>query len=296
MKNKKKERSIGFKIFLYSFFTFLAIVFLFPLFMMVSKSLMTQSESVRQPPILFPSSAAFSNYSKVFTEPGKILDGIFAGMPYMARYLLNTVKLMLFTTVGVVISCSLVAYGLAKIRFPGRDFVFVLILATMMIPAAVTMIPQYVFFSKLGWLNTDLPLWVPMWMGGGAVNIFLTRQFMKTLPKEYNESAYIDGAGEMTQFFKIILPNCKPIITVVVVGCITGVWNDFMTPLIYLDTRDQWTLAVGVTNLGLGSSGVREGVPFLMAACTLMSILPITLFVLAQQYFIDNIILTGLKG
>lgn len=289
MTKKKKNRIIN--IVLYVVLSLLAVIFLFPIFSMIAKSLMSQSETQSLPPLLWSKNANFSNYIKVFT-----IEGSYNGIPYMVLYLKNTIVLLILTSIGVVFSSAMVAYGFTKIRFPGRDAVFMVVLATMMIPGAVTMVPLYIMFDRLNWLNTLTPLWFPMWFGGGAVNIFLVKQFMRAIPTELNESAYIDGAGNFRQFFYIILPNCIPIMTVVLVGTIIGVWNDLMTPLIYLDTKENWTLAVGVTNLGLGSSGNMEGVPFVMAACTLMAIVPVTLFVFAQKYFIDNISFTGIKG
>lgn len=277
---------------LYSVLILFAVVFLFPVFMMLAKSLMTQREATVYPPMYWASSPSLEGYVTFFEFAGYNE----AGLSYMFVYLMNTLQVVLFTTVGTLFSSTFVAYGFTKMQFPGRNFVFFVTLATMMIPSAVTMVPLYIIFSNLGWTDSLYPLWVPMCFGGGAVNIFLVRQYMLTLPRELNESASIDGAGPLRQYFTIIMPNCVPIMMVVAIGCITGSWNDLQGPLTYITSQDHYTLTLAVGLIGTGQSGMNENVPGTMAACTVLMLPPILLFIFGQKYFIENVVMSGVKG
>lgn len=286
----KKQRTI-YIIILYCVLILFSIIFLFPLFSMITKSLMALSEVRELPPLLFPKTPQFVTYIKIFTYAG-----YFNGIPYMLVYLKNTLVLVLLVGVGTLFSSSLCAFGFSKIEFPGRDILFFITLATMMIPSVVTMIPLYIIFTNLKWIDHLYPLWVPMWFGGGAMAIFLVKQYMRTIPDVLIESAKIDGANYWQQYSKIVLPNCRPILSVLAISCFLGPWNDLMGPLLYLNSKEKWTLSLGITNMGMGAIGQVEGLTYIMAACTMMIIVPVILFLFGQKYFINSVILTGIKG
>lgn len=285
-----KRKKILFSLFMYVILGLGVIVFCFPIFMLVSRSLMTTMEATLVPARFWPEIPQWKNYLDIFNAVGN-----FNGVSYWLLWFKNTVILEVAVIAGTVFSSAWVAYGFTRIRFPGRGLVFAIVLATMMIPSTVTMIPLYAIFSDLHWLNTLHPLIWPMWCGGGAVNIFLVVQYMRTLPKEFNESAQIDGANDFLIFFKIILPASIPIMTAVGVGAFVGIWNDLVNPLMYLNTKEMWTLALGMTTLNTNSAEVG-GVPFVFAACVIFSLPPILLFTGAQKYFIESIVMTGIKG
>ncbi len=267
-----------------------AAIFCFPIFMLLSRSLMTTVESTVVPAKFFPSVLQWHNYVDIFKAVGTL-----EGTSYWWLWFKNTAVLEVMVIAGTVLSSVWVAYGFTRIKFPGRNFVFAVVMGTMMIPSTVTMIPLYTIFSDLNWLNTLHPLIWPMWCGGGAVNIFLVVQFLRTLPRELNESARIDGANEFKIFFRIVLPAAVPILTAVGVGAFVGVWNDLVNPLLYLNTKDMWTLALGVSTLNV-NVGEIGGIPYVFAACTIFSLPPIVLFTFAQKYFIESVVMSGIKG
>ncbi len=223
--------------------------------------------------------------------------GNFAGairaMQYFWRYLGNTVLLCVLNVTGMVLSSALVAYGFARLEWRGRDHVFAVLLATMMIPFPVVMVPLYAMFRGLGWVGTLRPLWVGAFFSG-AFNVFLLRQFFRTIPKELSEAARLDGCGEFRIFWQIILPLCRPALIVVALFTFLGTWNDFLGPLIYLTDQRDFTLA-----LALQAMQMRSGLTdwhYLMAASTLVILPVIALFVAAQRHFIEGIALTGSKN
>lgn len=272
----------------------LSIVFIFPVFMIFSKSIMTQGEATNFPPYMWPQKDGihFENYISVINIFGNNANGI----PYMVTYFFNTLLVVVLSTVGVLFSASFVAFGFCKIRFPGRDVVFMIVLATMMIPTAVTMVPLYVIFSTLHMTNTTVPLWLPMWFGGGALNIFLIKQYMMTQPKEISEAGMIDGAGYFRQYFCITLPNTVPILVAVAIGAITGAWNDLQGPLTYISSSENYTLTMAVSMLSTDTSLNIDNVPATMAACMYLLIPPCLLFVFGQKYFIESVVMSGIKG
>lgn len=214
-------------------------------------------------------------------------------MDMFPTYLRNTLILCVLTVIGTVISSTLVAYGFSRIEWPGRDKVFLLVMATMMIPGSVMMVPLFTLFRDLGWIGTLKPLWVPTFFAG-AFNVFLLRQFFRTIPKDLSESAKIDGCSELRIFWQIILPLAKPAITVVALFQFMGTWNDFLGPLIYLTDQDDFTLALGLQFFQSKSGGTQWH--YLMAASTLVVLPVIVLFFLAQRTFIEGISMSGLKG
>ena len=276
------------KIAIYAILCVLALFFSIPLYNMLVKSLMTVQESISRPPTWFPAKLQWENYKRVFEQIGTT-----NGFSYLIVYLFNTGRIMVLGIPATILTSHIVAYGFAKIQFKGKNIVFMILLSGTMISGSVTMVSSYIIWVKLGLYNTNVPLWIGGWLGGGIMNIFLVRQYMTTIPYVLNESATLDGAGHFRIFFSIILPNCRPIMATLFVGSFLSVWNDFTGPLIYLKDQWEWTLAMGVSRFGLG--GETGGINYLMAACTLMTILPVIMFLFGQRFFIDSIVLSGMK-
>ena len=209
------------------------------------------------------------------------------------RYLMNTVIITVVAIIGVIFSSTLVAYGFARFRFPGRNVLFLVMISTMMIPVQVTMIPTFILFKYVGWIDTFLPLIVPTFFGGGAFNIFLMRQFFLTIPFELDEAAKIDGCNYIQTFYIILMPLVKPaLVTVSIFGFVYN-WNDFLNPLIYLNSSSNYTLA-----LGLQTFTTMYGTDYnLMMAASTIVLLPILIvFFFGQRYFIEGVATSGLKG
>jgi multiple sugar transport system permease protein len=217
-----------------------------------------------------------------------------AAMRHFPRYLANTLLLCVLNVVGTVLSSSIVAYGFSRLEWRGRELLFGLLLATMMIPFPVVMVPLYGLFRWLGWVGTLQPLWVGSFCAG-AFNVFLLRQFFRTIPKDLSEAARIDGCGEFRIFWQIILPLCRPALIVVALFTFLGTWNDFLGPLIYLTDERDFTLALGLEAMKTSQSGGTEW-HYLMAASTLVILPVIALFFVAQRSFVEGIALTGTKA
>jgi multiple sugar transport system permease protein len=257
-----------------------AILVMIPFVWTITTSLKTTQEIMAWPPTWIPETVTLDNYHKALTT-----------IPFMGL-LQNTLVITAFRLIGMVSSSSLVAYGFARLRAPGRDVLFLMVLATMMLPAQVTLIPTFVLFSKLGWVNTFLPLIVPSFFGG-SFNIFLLRQFFMTIPLEYDDAARIDGCSVLGTFFRIILPLSAPALATVAIFGFMWSWNDFMGPLIYLNRIEKYTLSIG---LRLFQTRLTIDYAALMAA-TIMSMIPIlAVFFVAQRYFIQGIVISGVKG
>lgn len=208
------------------------------------------------------------------------------------RYLINTLWLVVMSVIGTVLSCSVVAYGFARLRFPGRDALFGVMLATMMLPGAVTMLPQFLIFRGLGWVDTLMPLWVPTFFAG-AFNVFLLKQFFSTIPRELEEAARIDGAGYFRTFWQVMLPLVKPALAAISIWTFMGAWNNFMGPLIYVSTPSKMPLAYA---LSLFASDRGTDIALMMAFATMTTIPVVLLFFLAQRYFIEGVQISGLGG
>jgi multiple sugar transport system permease protein len=209
------------------------------------------------------------------------------------RLLFNTVAIALIGTIGTVLSCTLVAYGFSRFRFPGRNLLFVLVIATIFLPSTVTIIPQFFVFTKIGWVGTWLPLLVPAFFAN-AYDVFLLRQYFMTIPREMDEAAAIDGAGPIRTLLSVLVPQAWPVIIAVAIFHLVYSWNDFFAPLIYLSTNpDLITLPVGLASF----SGARIAVnPGLIQAGTLMTmIIPIVLFLIFQRVFTKGIVITGVE-
>ncbi len=263
----------------------LGIIFMFPFFWTVSSSLKQVWELTTFPPTWLPESPQWHNYATVLQT-----------VPFL-RWTWNSIYVVLLSTVGTVLSASVVAYAFARLRFRGRNLLFILTLGTMMLPAQVTLIPQFILFHKLGWIETLRPLWVPHWFGGGAFFIFLFRQFFLSLPRELDEAALIDGASYPRIFWSILMPLSKPVVaTVAVISFIAG-WNDFINPLIYVHESDRYTLAVGLNYFRTMPDMAATPTQHLLMAGSVMVIAPVLIvFFSAQRYFVQGIVLSGIKG
>jgi multiple sugar transport system permease protein len=258
----------------------LAVSFVFPLFWMLSTSLKPTIEQMRWPPVWIPHPFDFANYPQAMNfEP-------------FLHYVLNTLYYGLFSVVGTLLSSSVVAYGFARVNWPERNFLFIVMLATLMLPFQVTMVPLFVLFKTLGWVGSFKPLIVPAFFGS-AFNIFLLRQFFLTIPFSLSEAAYMDGASEFTIFLRIIIPLAKPALATVALFQFIYAWNDFMGPLIYLNNQSLYTVSLGLQTY-VSSYGTQWGL--LMAASAVATLPIILLFFLTQRTFIQGISLTGVKG
>jgi len=258
----------------------LSVLFVFPLYWLVSTSLKPSDQILRWPPVWIPHPINWSSYpDAVRFEP-------------FFTYVGNTLIYCVVTLIGTVISSSLVAYGFARINWPEKNVLFVLMLATLMLPFQVIMIPSFILFKALGWVGTLLPLLVPSFFGS-AFNIFLLRQFFMTLPQELSEAGRIDGANEFVIFLRIMLPLAKPALATVALFQFIFAWNDFLGPLIYLNDQSLYTISLGLQSY-VSSYGTQWGL--LMAASTLATLPIIILFFLTQRTFIQGITLGGVKG
>ena len=225
-------------------------------------------------------SPAVENYTKVWNSIN------------FPRLLWNTTYYAIMTEIGTLLSCVLVAYGFARFRFPGRDFLFIVLISTIFLPAAVTIIPTYTFFAKIGWIGTWMPLIIPSFFAN-AYDVFLLRQYFMTLPRELDEAAMIDGAGPLRVLWSVIIPQTYPALMAVTVFHIVFAWNDFFGPLIYLSTnRQNWPISVALSNF----NGIYGQQPQLIQAGALMAlILPLILFAVAQRFFVQGIVVTGVE-
>ena len=208
------------------------------------------------------------------------------------HYLLNTMIVVVFGTIGTVISCTLVAYGFARFRSKGMPILFLLLLSTIMLPPQVTLIPTFIVFKKIGWYDTLLPLIVPAFFAN-AWDVFLLRQFFMSLPTELDDAARIDGCGPFGILWHIIIPQSYPVLATVTIFSVIYAWNDFYAPLIYLQSQDHWTLALGLQSFNAVYTNLGN---LLMAASTLMVIPPILMFFFAQKLFIQGVVISGIKG
>lgn len=259
----------------------IAFFMLMPFVWLVTSSLKTQVNIFQYPPQWIPDPIMWQNYPNALTAK-----------PF-GLYFRNTMIIVSLNVIAVVFSASFCAYGFARIRFPGRDFWFGIVLATLFLPYAILIVPSFMIFSRLGWIDTFLPLTVPMFFGGGAFNIFLLRQFFRTIPEELADAARIDGASEFGIYWRIMMPLSKPALITVAIFQFLFSWNDLLGPIIYLRSQQNFTIAVGLAGF---QSQLSNNWDLLMAASTAMTVPIIILFFLAQRYFIQGIVMTGLKG
>jgi len=277
----RKHRKMLRSMFIYLGLTACMVVLILPFLWVVSTSLKGNEQIFAIPPRFIPETIHWESYIHVFDR-----------MPFLT-YFLNSTFISIIAIIGTVLSSSLVAYGFACIRWPGRDAVFILVLATMMLPVQVTMIPVFVMFKDIGWLNTFKPLTVPAFLGGGAFNIFILRQFFLSIPQSLFDAARIDGCSEFRIYYQIALPLAKPALATVAILTFLFTWNDFLGPLIYLSDKLKGTLALGLA-MFTGQHQTEWGL--LMAASVLMMLPVIMIFFFFQKYFIQAFTTSGIKG
>ena len=266
---------------LYLLMTFLGIVFLVPMIWLTSTSLKAQGQVFAYPPVWVPDPVQWVNYAEAMSRAPLLV------------WLSNTVVITFFALLGTLLTSSLVAFGFARLRFPGRRVLFVLLLSTMMLPDVVTLVPQFILFRSLGWVDTFLPLTVPAFLGGGAFNIFLVRQFYLTIPRDFDEAARIDGASNLRIWWHIMLPLSRPVLIAVGIFSFVYHWNDFLLPLIYLQSEGNKTLALGLRAF---ISPTDASWNISMAASMFLVIPVLIVFFVAQRQFIRGVVMTGIQG
>ncbi|MEA2511046.1 MAG: multiple sugar transport system permease protein [Thermomicrobiales bacterium] len=264
-----------------------ALLLAIPFLWMIGTSLKTDSELVRFPPRLWPDPVAWSNYVRTFTR-----DDI-----PIHRFALNSMIVTILAVIGQVLTSTMVGFAFARLQWFGRNVCFGILLATMMLPSQVTIVPVFIMFSKLGWTNSWLPLIVPAWFGSPFF-IFLVRQFMLTLPRDLDDAARIDGCNTWQLYSQVILPLCKPVVAAVAVFSFQGHWNDFFNPLIYITDPEKQLLSVGITYLTTVMSIGPVSTPWntLMAVSLAMTVPMIVIFFAAQRVFVKGVVFSGLKG
>lgn len=275
-KSRKKQERMG-KIIIYIILVAVSLLLIAPLIWMVSTSLKPMEEIVRFPPTILPETFVWENYLQTIQA-----------FPFF-RYMGNTLFITFFVVLGNVLSNSFIAYGFAKIDFPGKNVLFALVLATMMVPGFVTMIPQYIIFARINWVGTYLPLIVPAFFGS-AFNIFLMRQFYLSVNNELIEAAKIDGANHIYIWSHLMIPLTKPALITIGIMSFNGAWNDFLGPLLYITEESKYTLQIGLQSFSNQSTTQWN---YLMAGATLVLIPSILLFFFAQKYFIEGMDLSG---
>lgn len=255
--------------------------FLFPWFWMITTSFKSKEQLLIWPPVWIPAPVVWGNYFDAFTKAG------------LLHYGTNTLMIAVIAVIGTVLSNTSVAYAFARMHWPGRDLVFIGVLATLMLPFHVRMIPLYLVFSNIGWINTYLPLTAPAFLGS-AWFIFLLRQFFRNIPSEITDAARIDGCYEFGILWRIVIPIAKPAITVIALFQFISSWNEYLEPLIYLYDEELYTLALGLA--GLRNTYGMSDFSVMMAASTLTTLPIVIIFFFAQQTFIQGITFSGLRG
>jgi len=263
----------------------LGVLMALPFFWMLSTSLKVEQQVYLFPPIWIPNPWAWENYR----------ISLFDILPF-TRFFLNTIYITVTATVGAVLSSSMVAFAFARLRWPGRDKGFLLVLATMMVPTYSTIVPRFILFRHLDWVDTFWPLIVPLWFGGSAFFIFLMRQFYMTIPIDLDEAAGIDGCSEFRIWWSIILPLSKPALATITILSFMARWNDFFDPLIFLNTMENFTVALGLNmfRAAIEIYGVRYH--WLMAASVTVLLPGLIIFFFFQKTFVQGVVMSGIKG
>ncbi len=256
----------------------LSLLMVVPFLWMISTSLKSVNEMYLIPPSWIPAEIMWSNYVYMLESAPWLL------------YFYNTAKVTFFVVLGQVVVCSMAAYGFARLKFPGRDALFLLLLGTMMIPYHVTMIPTFQILRKLGWLDTHYALIVPALFA--AFGVFLLRQFFLTIPKELEQAAMIDGCGYFRIFIHVIMPNAKPALTTLAIFTFMSTWNDFLGPLIYLNSDHLKTLTLGLATF---QGTYTNQWNYMMAGSLIVSLPILIVYAFAQRYFVEGIVMSGLK-
>ncbi|TDQ37662.1 carbohydrate ABC transporter permease [Aureibacillus halotolerans] len=274
------KRPLSATIAIYAVLVVGAIIMTVPFLWMLSTSLKVPGEIFTFPPKWVPDPIVFENFPRAWNA-----------LPFDLAYI-NSLKIAVFVTVGTLLTCSMAGYAFAKISFTGSRIIFILILATMMIPNQVTLVPVYMIFSELNWIDTHWPLMIPPVLGN-AFGVFLLRQFIAGIPNELEDAAEIDGCNRLQVYFKIILPNAKPALAALAIFTFMGTWNNFLGPLIYLHSEHLFTIPLLISSFqGLYTTDWT----LLMAASTISLIPVIGVYLMAQKYFVEGITLSGLKG
>jgi ABC-type glycerol-3-phosphate transport system permease component len=267
---------------LYVFLTGATIMMAFPLFWMISSSLKTIDETNSAGIVWFPPHPTLEAYINIFHNSAFL------------RSYLNSVFYTTLALVGTLASIAVVAYAFSRIEWPGRNLVFFLMLSTMMIPAQALLVPQYVFFNKLGWVGTFNPLIIPGYFAGGAAMVFLLRQSMAQIPKELDESAVVDGANHLQIFWEIVLPLVKAPLATIATFLFVGFWSSLLVPLMYLQTVGLYTLPIYVSTLYNINLTVQPW-PTIMAAAVLTTVPLMVVFFFAQRFILESVVISGLK-
>jgi multiple sugar transport system permease protein len=280
------KRSSRFKVrtkelFLYVALILLSVLYLLPLYWMISTSLKQTGSEMVIPPQWIPNPIVWSNYVDVFVQ-----------VP-LTLYIRNSTIITLTATLLGVLTASLAGYGFARLRFPGRNFFFTLCIASLMLPEIVTLIPEFILFRRIGWVNTFLPLIVPWSLAGSAFAVFLFRQYCLTIPLELDEAARVDGAGTLRIWWTIIVPLSKAVLATLAILSFIHHWNEFLRPLIYLGRPELRTLAIGLRAF---RGEYQLAWNYMMAVALIMLVPILVLFFLAQRQFVQGIVMTGIKG
>ena len=283
LRSRRTTRTIS-RVLLYLVLTMGSVIFVMPFYYMLNTAVSSPPSLAKFPLDWIPRPIMLTNFTEGW---GFYMD--------FTRYLQNTLQISVSATIGTVLSCILVAYSFARISWPGRGFWFVLLLGTMMLPGHVTLVPTYVIFARLHWVNTYRPLIVPAFFGS-AFYIFLLRQFFMTLPRELDDAARIDGCGYLGILARVLLPLCKPAIAAVLVFSFVSSWSDFFGPLIYINDPEKYTMVLGITSLTTSSGITYIHMGYVMAVNTLIVLPILAIYFRAQSYFIEGITLTGVRG
>ncbi len=261
----------------------LTAVLIFPLFWMVSTSLKTDEEANAPKPVWLPAKPQLDAYKQILSDADWLL------------YITNSVFVTILAVGGTLASVTIVAFAFSRLDWPGRNVVFFLMLSTLMLPLQATLVPQYVLFNQMDWINTFNPITIPGYFAGGAAMVFLLRQFMLSIPKELDEAALVDGASYFQIFWHVILPNIKPALTTVGLFLFVGHWNSLQMPLIYLQKKELQTLPMAILSL-YNPQQTRQPWTLIMAT-SLVAVVPlVVVFLAVQRYFVESIVLTGTKG
>jgi len=277
-----RARGMGDTLATYVILTVVAMVFLAPLAWMFATSLKQESQVFDMSALSFPNPVEWENYGEAISV-----------IPFM-RYLFNTSLITGLTIVGTLLASSVAAYGFARLRFPGRNVLFIVAISTMMVPGIVPMIPRFAMYKYLQWVDTIKPLVVPFFFGV-PFHVFLFRQFFLTLPRDLEDAAKIDGASTFQIYWKIMLPLTKPALATVTIFTFMGTWNDFMGPWVYLKSQAKWTLSLGLASFQ-GQQAFQTPWHLVMAASLLVLLPALVIFFVAQKYFIRGIATGGIKG
>ncbi len=279
----KKYLPIVKSILLYIVLTGATILMSFPLFWMISSSLKTLNETNSPGIVWIPANPTLEAYITIFQN-----------QDFLRSYF-NSVFYVTLALVGTLLSIAAVSYAFSRVEWPGRNVVFFLMLSTMMIPPQALIVPQYVFFNKIGWIGTFNPLIIPGYFAGGAAMVFLLRQAMAQIPKELDESAFVDGANHVQIWWEVVMPLVKAPLATIATFLFVGLWNSLLTPLMYLQTIDLYTLPVYVTTLYNINNTVQQW-PTIMTAAVLTTVPLIVVFFFAQRYILESVVVSGLKG